>query len=71
MRYGKEKTGAGDGAAALSSLEGWLLFDESFVALVDGGSIEGRSVEDLTTGSGREAKDSSPEEVSRVIWRAG
>lgn len=52
----------------LSSFDVWLIFAGSPALCADvGGSIDGRSVVEFTTGSGREANVSSPEEVSKVI----
>jgi hypothetical protein len=71
--YGNEKTGLGLWPAEAPSfsafLDAVLALDDSLAEGVDGGSIESLSgvgfVE--TAGSGRDAKDSSPEEVSSVI----
>ena len=64
IRYGNAKTGAGLALAGVSSPSAF------FEILVDdGGSIDGFSVEEsaVTTGSGRDANVSSPDEVSMVI----
>lgn len=61
-RYGNENTGLG--LAEMPSPSAFLVFD--------GGSIDCLSAESVaTTGSGREANASSPDEVSRVICLAG